>query len=357
MPKRNEGARLRWFQERGAFYICWTVKHRSRKCSTGTADREQAEAFLADWLRDRGAGPRPSDPSQSLITDCLSRYAQEHGPDVVGQETLGRAILNLVEFWQERVVSEITPILCKRYCTVRAVSNGTARRELGVLQAAVNWAYNNGRLTRTVAVALPEKPESKTRWLTRSEAARLLKASKTPDARAYMPLFILIGLYTGRRKEAILSLRWPQIDFTTGIIDFDIAGRKRTKKVRGKCPIPSKLMPHLIRARARGGDMGFVINRHGKPIGDIKKGFQGACRRAGLGDDVTPHTLRHTAVTWRLNARVPVWDVAGLVGMSTRTLMDIYGHHSDDALQDAANSTKRTNGAHPRVHKGNLRVV
>ena len=207
MPKRNEGARLRWFAERGAFYICWTIKHRSRKCSTGTADREQAEAFLADWLRDRGAGTtRPSDPSQSLITDCLSRYAEEHGPDVVGQETLGRAILHLIEFWQERVVSEITPILCKRYCTVRAVSNGTARRELGVLRAAVNWAYKNGRLTRAVAVALPDKPESKTRWLRRTEAARLLKASKTPDARSYMPLFILIGLYTGRRKEAILGL-------------------------------------------------------------------------------------------------------------------------------------------------------
>ena len=32
----------------------------------------------------------------------------------------------------------------------------------------------NGRLTRSVAVTLPVKPASKTRWLTRVEAARLL---------------------------------------------------------------------------------------------------------------------------------------------------------------------------------------
>ena len=39
----------------------------------------------------------------------------------------------------------------------------------------------------------------------RQEAARLLKASRTEQARLHMPLFILLGLYTGRRKEAILD--------------------------------------------------------------------------------------------------------------------------------------------------------
>ena len=37
------------------------------------------------------------------------------------------------------------------------------------------------------------------------QEARLLKASRTETARLHMPLFILLGLYTGRRKEAILD--------------------------------------------------------------------------------------------------------------------------------------------------------
>ena len=107
---------------------------------------------------------------------------------------------------------------------------------------------------RFVAVELPERPEPKDRWLTRNEAARLIRASRTPQARLYLPLYILIGLYTGRRKEAILSLRWPQVDLAAGVIDFDTPGRRRTNKKRGKAPIPPRLLPHLRRARKRGSD-------------------------------------------------------------------------------------------------------
>jgi integrase len=92
-----------------------------------------------------------------------------------------------------------------------------------------------------------------------------------------MPLFIQIGLYTGRRKEAILSLRWPQVDLAAGLIHFDKPGRKQTKKRRGTVRIPARLLPHLRRARRRGSDLGYVIHAHGQRVGDIKKGFAGAC--------------------------------------------------------------------------------
>jgi hypothetical protein len=41
----------------------------------------------------------------------------------------------------------------------------------------------------------------------------LLNASRTgrSDVRLYLPLFILLGLYTGKRKQALLDLRWPQL--------------------------------------------------------------------------------------------------------------------------------------------------
>ena len=45
--------------------------------------------------------------------------------------------------------------------------------------------------------------------LTEREAAALLRtALREPRVRLHLPLFILIGLYTGSRKEAILTLRW-----------------------------------------------------------------------------------------------------------------------------------------------------
>jgi integrase len=68
-------------------------------------------------------------------------------------------------------------------------------------------------------------------------------------------------------------------------------------------------LPHLIRAKRRGSDIGYVIHENGKRIGDIKKGFAAACARALL-EEVSPHTLRHTAATWLMKAGVPIWEAS-----------------------------------------------
>src|SRR5262249_18964288 len=211
----------------------------------------------------------------------------------------------------------------------------------GVLRAAINYAHKCGRITRTVHVELPERPESRDRWLTREEVARLIRASCTPQARLYMPLFILLGLYTGRRKEAILSLRWPQVNLEAGLIDFEVAGRSRTNKRRGKVPIPRKLLSHLKRARLRGSDLGYVLHIDSEPIGDIKKGFAAACRRAGI-EGVTPHTLRHTAATWLMQQGVELWQASGFLAMSEKTLIAVYGHHHPDFMREAAEAINKS---------------
>jgi len=297
VSRRNNGAKLHWREDRGVFYIVWTENGRSRRCATGTADREQAEIALAEWLQTRGRKQGPSDPTRVLISEVLNLYLQERGPKVAAPERMAYAVLALTDFFEQNTVADVTPQTCSRYVEKRGRSKGTARRELGVLRAAINFAHQCGHITRPVHVELPERPAARDRWLTREEAAKLIRASRTPQARLYMPLFILLGLYTGRRKEALLSLRWPQVNLETGVIDFEIAGRQRTNKKRGAVRIPSRLLPHLKRARKRGSDLGYVLHDHGARIGDIKKGFAAACKRAGL-EGVMPHTLRHTAATW-----------------------------------------------------------
>ena len=150
-----------------------------------------------------------------------------------------------------------------------------------------------------------------------------------------MPLFILIGLYTGRRKEAILSLRWPQVDLEAYTINFDPPGRKRTNKKRGIIPIPPRLLPHLRRARRRGADLGYVLHIDGERIGDIKKGFAAACERAGI-KGASPHTLKHTACTWIMQRGVDPWQAAGFLSTSVETLLRVYGHHHPDFMRQAA---------------------
>jgi integrase len=340
MSRRNQGPRLKWHRYGAAYYICWTENGRSRERSTGTADRTEAEIVFAEWLQGRGRKPGPSDPAQVLITDALSHYATEHGPKVAAPRVIGCAISAMTPYWTGLTLADVTPLTCSRYVDWRARSANTARRELAVLQAAINWAFKNARLTRSVAVTLPARPESRKRWLTKHEAALLLRATRTEKARLYMPLFILLGLYTGRRKEAILSLRWPQVDLERGLVDFEVPGRQRTKKQRGAVPIPRKLLPHLKRARQRGTDLGYVLHIDGKAIGDLKKGFAAACKRAGI-DGVTPHVLRHTAATWLMQSGVKTWEAAGFLAMSEKMLIEVYGHHHPDYMREAAEAIAR----------------
>ena len=147
---------------------------------------------------------------------------------------------------------------------------------------------------------------------------RLLTASlRQPRVRLYLPLFILLGLYTGQRKKAILSLRWTQVDLDNARINFNSPGARRTNKRRARIPIPTRLLPHLRRARLRGTELGFVINDNGVRIRDIKRGFASACQRARL-NHVTPHVLRHTCATWLMQRGVTLWDAAGFLGMTLR---------------------------------------
>lgn len=347
MARRNQGPKLRWLAKRDCYYITWTERGRSRQRSTRTADREQAEAIFANWLHARGRRDGPRDPTEIFVTDVLNYYATERGPKVAAPRVIGCAVDALTGFWQGRVVADVTPQTCGLYVETRHRSPNTVRRELNVLQTALNYAHKHGKLTRRLAVELPEAPEPRDRWLTRREVACLLReALHSPLVRHYLPLFILIALYTGRRKQAILSLRWSQVNLDEGWINFE-QGR-RTNKRKGGVRIPPRLLPHLRRARMRGTELGYVVHADSKRIGDIKKGFSAACTRAGLAD-VTPHVLKHTAITWAMQNGIDLWQAAGFFATSVPTLIDVYGHHHPDHMREAAEAV----GRRPR----NVRVM
>jgi hypothetical protein len=65
------------------------------------------------------------------------------------------------------------------------------------------------------------------------------------------------------------------------------------------------------------------------------------------------HTLRHTAATWLMQRAAPMWEAAGFLGMSEKTLRDTYGHHHPDHLRGAADAI----GARPTPPKKVALVV
>lgn len=270
---------------------------------------------------------------------ALEIYGNEHAPHVAAPALIGYHIDALGPFWGGLAVADIKGETCRAYVRQRKASEATARRELETLSAAVNYCHKEGYLTTAPRLTYPKKGKGRVRWLTRQEAGAMLRASRNGRAAHYLPTFILIGLYTGTRGGAILKLQWiPNtqggwIDLERGILYRGAEGAVETNKRQPVCRLPKKLLRHLKAVRKRTRQ--YVIESDGKPIGKLRRSWGWAARKAGLGTDVTPHVLRHTAVTWRLQRGVKTWDVAGYVGMSEKMVRDVYGHHSPDHQQEA----------------------
>jgi len=341
MPRTQKPARL-WYRKTRKI---WFILDGGKQIPTGTADLEQAEKALADYTLGRvRSRSGPATPENISCGDVLMRYADEYAPTVADPARIGYAIEALLGFWDELPVSSISGQTCRRYVAYRNRAAGTTRRELGVLRAAVNYSHREGWITRNVGMVLPDKPEPRDRWLTRDEAARLIRAARSDPRSRHVAWFVLIALYTGTRKQAILGLQlrpnlmggW--IDLDTGMLHRKGVSERSTKKKRGTVPMPRRLLGHMRRLEANGHV--WAVEYKGGGCLDVKRAFAKSCRLAGL-DDVTPHTLKHTAITWAMQRGVSIGDAAAYFSTSVQTIEAVYWHHSPDYMRAAVDAMDR----------------
>jgi integrase len=239
--------------------------------------------------------------------------------------------------------------LCRAYVAQRS-TDAAARRELKDLRAAINHRRREGLCSQVVAIVLPEERPPRERWLTRREAAALLRAAwryrevqkgvKTERrSRRHVAKFILVGLYTGTRAGAICGAAlqptvgrgWTDVD--RGVFYRRPPRQRETNKRQLPVPLPPQLLAHLRRWKRCG--QRFVVEWNSKPVKAIEKVFANAVADAGLGPDVTPHVLRHTAATWLMQGGTSPWEAAGFLGMSVEMLLERCGYHHPDHLSGA----------------------
>jgi integrase len=104
-------------------------------------------------------------------------------------------------------------------------------------------------------------------------------------------------------------------------------------------PLPPQLLAHLRRWKRQGNR--FAVEWNGEPVQSIRKAFANVVKDAGLGDDVIPHTLRHTSATWLMQTGTDMWQAAGYLGMTVEMLSARYGHHHPEYLSKATGSFAR----------------
>ncbi|MCT4558848.1 MAG: integrase [Pelagimonas sp.] len=356
MPRPAKGARLHKFKHRPHWFIRDTGQ---ADRSTGCTSRDEAEKALAAYIATKGRDGSANEPQNVTCDEVLAIYAEEHAPTVADPERLAYAIEALLPFWGGLKVSHVKGATCRRYAKTRKkvtkrdadgepiewadISPGTIRRELNALQAAVNYCHREGYLTAAPVVALPDKPAPRENWLTRDQAARLLWTAYRGHKAKHIARFILIALYTGTRKDAILRMGFEPntvggwFDLDRGLMYRMSESERVTAKRRTPAPIPRQLLSHLKRWRSQGSL--WAVEYRGTRVGDVKRGFAKAVSASGV--DCTPHTLKHTSITWALQNGAEIWEAAGFFSTSAETIQKTYGHHSPDFQESARKALER----------------
>lgn len=364
MPQQAKGPRL-WLQpsrkDRDGKVIeqaVWVIRDGSIKRSTGCGPREieRAAQRLKDYLNSKPTSRiSDRDPSAVAVADVVAIYSE----DVVStharpKETAAR-LDRILDFFGDKMLSYINKRTCAEYAKRRGAA--AARRELEDLRAAVRHHWEAGLCSALTPVVLPDRGNSRTRWLTRQEAAHFLRTARrmrqlqfgkvTHRATAYhVAQFFLVGLYTGTRAGAICGAALDQptigrswIDLENGIFYRQAIGRRKEKnKQQTPVRLPPRLLAHLRRWKRKGISIRSLIEWNSEPVRRINKAFRSVRREAGFGNDVVPHTLRHTCATWLAQRGVPTWEAAGFLGMTEKTFIEVYGHHHPDHQQNAVHA-------------------
>lgn len=383
MPRRSKGARLQLKAGRRnkngkiTHQATWIIRDNGRDVSTGCAKAEiaTAEEKLRDYITSKHTPKRRVRHIDDIaIADVLSIYLDAQldklrnrfNVDSESEDTIPdirkfkKRIERLNEWWGAKMLGEVNGEACRSYAKKRG-KRGGARRDLEDLRAAIGHHAAEGYHREIVKVSLPEKGQPRDKWLTRSDAAKLVwtcwryremqKGSRRPMddvkvATSKRPLrhlarFILLGIYSGTRAGAIAAaspipaIGRSYVDLERGRYYRLRQGSAKTNKRQPTVPIPQRLLAHLRRWHRLNPEAKHFVEYNGKPVNSVKTAFKRAVTLAGLGPGISPHTLRHTAATWLMQRGADPWQAAGYLGMSLEVLLNTYGHHHPDYLSDA----------------------
>lgn len=364
MPRKSKGARL-WERKRKGRESVWVIKDEGGfEKSTGTSCLKDAEIQLAQHIAGKARPSGPVTADEITVGEILAVYATEYAHSVADPARIAYAIEALDPFWGDQKVSAVKGATCRRYVSWRDRAPDTMRRELGVLRSALNYCAQEGYLVSAPIVTLPDKPEVAERFLTRQQAAILLIAARRLriDGRQQMIRFILASIYTGTRKSATLALcidlpstnaGW--IDTERGILFRKGVQERGTAKRRRPAKCPNKLLSHVKRWKRNGAR--YVCEDHkGRRVANVKTAWD---RLAEIATQIaseaeiefpdrkqmTPHILKHTAITWAIQNGASIEDAASFFSTSTATIERVYWHHSprfQQSVVDAIDKPAKT---------------
>jgi len=324
--------------------------------SEGRLGEEQARRVIADSY-EIVSGERML---SSSARDYLTRWAQSRKADTApathtAYAQVAREFLQSLGARADRDISQVSKRDVSRYrdSVLARTSVASANKALKYLRVALGAAYKDGvaqtnpaalidTLRRTVA------DRQKRRAFTRDELRMILDA-----ARGEWRALVAFGLYTGQRIGDLARLTWQNVDTTRNELRFVTAKTGRQMII----PLAPPLVA-LIENMDAGDDPAAPLFpqanadlRKAKSSAPLSKQFHALLVSVGLAkpwetkdggrhvkhvlNDVSFHSLRHTATSLLKNAGVSHVVAQDIIGHDSDAVSRNYTHIDEDAKRNA----------------------
>lgn len=314
---------------RGVLAIVWYDENGKRhRHSLGTADRASAEAAARRVWKGRTVKGKANTVGEAVEAYLANKHA------MLSHKRATVAWKAAEPFWNEMPIARVDEQTALDYRKRRPHCRDiTVRNELAVIRAALNWAEKAKLIDKAPFIQMPKLPENSTvGHLSKAKFRKLLDGAGRP----HVKLFLKLAVGTGARTNALLDLKWDQVNFERGIIVLNPKDRAQTSKYRATVPMNDQLRDALLEAK-EGAMSDYVIEFGRGKIASIKKGFAEACKRSGI--TATPHMMRHSAAVWMAEAGIPIIQIAQFLGHTDSRITErVYARFAPEFLATAADA-------------------
>ncbi|MCG3136615.1 MAG: Tyrosine recombinase XerD [Phycisphaerae bacterium] len=274
-----------------------------------------------------------------MVSECgLSRATLE-----AYTHDLGEFITWLEQ--QQLVLADLTYPQTQHYLMLlqkRGLALSSIARKMASLRMFLRYGYAEKLLQQDIATLLetPKKWQHLPHTLHYERVDALLSAPTADDEYYWRDRAILELLYaSGIRVSELTGLKLLDANFEVGYLRVFGKGHKERIVPIGRAAIAA-LQEYLAQQRCtlanhKSGEALF-LSRTGAPLerSNVWRLVVKYARRAGLGDQVSPHTLRHCFATHLLEGGADLRVVQALLGHVDVTTTEIYTHVDHSRLKE-----------------------
>ncbi|MBP0447840.1 tyrosine-type recombinase/integrase [Roseomonas sp. SSH11] len=299
--------------------------------------RELCERYLAaaekGLILGKGGDPKKT---STLVTD-RSRITRHIVPLLGSRKVADLTLADVTRFMRD--VSGGKTALVEKTDRLRGKSivvggKGAAARTVGLLGGILSFAVSEGVIPSNPAQGVRRPADgTRTARLTPATYRQLGRALEEAGAEGENPAALACLWFlalTGCRKGEGEGLVWGEVD------EAGQALRLRDSKEGVSVRPLGRAACDALPARPSSGGFVFAGRQAGTRYGGLPGAWERIARRAGLGEEVTLHTLRHSFASTAADLNYSDATVGAMLGHASGTMTGRYIHHLDEVLVAAA---------------------